>query len=262
MESTHEGSGFTEIVPCGKCVLCLKRRQKAWSFRLYEEMKVSTSACFLTLTYEDPPLSFNGLPTLDKADFQKFMKRLRRILGKSKLKYYACGEYGSRTQRPHYHAIVFNLPHTFISDGEKIAKVWNKGHIHIGDCNIRSIAYTTKYLMKGRFEAMDDYDDRLPEFSLMSKKMGLSYLTPSMYKHHKNKMISFVTRSGGQLMPLPRYFRDRIFTKEERQELNEEAQRIREIEFEKLFDDAYHELIWKKDLIRKTEKSILERSKI
>jgi hypothetical protein len=255
---------FTKIVPCGKCVLCLKRRQNAWAFRLSEEAKISTSAAFITLTYEEAPLSFNGHPTLDKTHYQKFMKRLRKTIKNSNIKYYACGEYGSLTERPHYHAIMFNLPQKWLVQSEHLHTVWGQGHIDISPCNTATIRYVTKYLMKGRHEPKTDCDDRSPQFSLMSKKMGLSHLTPEMVKYYTENLISHVTLSGGTLTSLPRYFRDKIFSKEEKKLINAETQLFRETNFKKLFNDCFkQELTWKKDQTRKDEKlQRLERQKI
>lgn len=260
---------FTNKVPCGKCVLCLKRRQNSWAFRLHQETKVSTSACFITLTYETAPLSQNGYPTLKKKDYQDFMKRLRKTIKNSKIKYYACGEYGTNTHRPHYHAIMFNLPSRWLKNSELLSNTWGNGHIDISPCNIATIRYVTKYLMKGSFERKHDtqtglMDDRNPEFSLMSKKMGLNHLTPRMVKYYTENMISHVTLPGGTLTSLPRYFRDKIFSKTERIELNKLAEDIRNANFEKLFNNDYkHEHEWKKTQIRKQEKAkTLERSKV
>ncbi|AXB22553.1 replication initiation protein [Lynx canadensis associated microvirus CLP 9413] len=47
--------------------------------------------------------------TLAKRDFQLFMKRLRKAFPDQKIRYFAAGEYGSETFRPHYHAILFGL---------------------------------------------------------------------------------------------------------------------------------------------------------
>jgi hypothetical protein len=95
-------------VPCGKCIPCLKRRSSHWSFRILQESKTAKSSCFITLTYDQVPLSPNGLPTLLKRDYQTFFKRLRKLAphkkGKKRLKYFACGEYGTKTARPHYHS--------------------------------------------------------------------------------------------------------------------------------------------------------------
>ncbi len=266
---------FTNIVPCGKCIKCLARRQNAWAFRLAQEAKQSTSAAFITFTYETPPLSQNKYATLKKKDYQNFVKRLRKKLSKNQnIKYYACGEYGTTTKRPHYHAIMFNLPHSWIQDGTKITDTWQHGHVDIAPCNTATIRYVTKYLMKGGLETHPDKidyttgeiisDDRLKEFSLMSKKMGLNYLTPQMVKYHKERLISFVTLSGGIPTALPRYFRDKIFNKYDRQIMNEASEQARTINFQKLFNNSFkNEISWKKREIQKAEKQTkLERQAI
>ena len=78
---------------------------------------------------ENAPFAEGGFSLL-RSDFQKFMKRLRKHAKSTKIKYYACGEYGTNyTERPHYHAIVFNLPRPF---DKYITKAWKYGHIHVG----------------------------------------------------------------------------------------------------------------------------------
>lgn len=256
------GSGLAHKVPCGKCVQCLKRRQNSWAFRLQEQSKISTSACFLTLTYEETPKSFNGHSTLLKSDLQKFIKKLRKKT-LNNIKYYACGEYGTKSKRPHYHAIMFNLP-SRMYENNTILETWNKGHVVIAPCNTSTIMYVTKYLQKGSFQAEADHDDRIPEFSLMSKKLGANYLTPQMVKHHKEQLKNYVTLSGGIKTSMPRYYQDKIFNKSEKKILNEIATQQRETDFQKMFDDSFvNELEYKKDQIRIQEKiTRLQRQKI
>jgi hypothetical protein len=200
-------------VPCGKCISCTKRRAGQWSFRLREEAKVSSSASFLTLTYEKAPISKNGFHTLHKPDFQKFMKRLRKLCPTNKLKYYACGEYGTKTLRPHYHAIIFNLPHSIINNPQTITNTWNLGHTMVAHSNDLCINYVAGYVVKGQFEKLAEYDDRIPEFSLMSKRMGLAYLTDSMIKFYKKKELTAIMRENGTYLPMPRYYKEIIFDK-------------------------------------------------
>ena len=67
-------------LPCGKCPYCLNRRANNWIFRLQQELKRADSALFVTLTYDNPPLSYSYVrPTVYKPDVQKFFKRLRKI---------------------------------------------------------------------------------------------------------------------------------------------------------------------------------------
>lgn len=259
----------TQIVPCGRCVLCLKRRSAAWAFRLGEEQKISTSAAFLTFTYdtEHIPISKNGRMTLNKKHYQDFTKRLRqetKYLTTTPLKYYACGEYGDKLHRPHYHAIMFNLPQKALINSDLLHSSWGQGNIDIQPCNGATIRYVTNYITKGKFTPSDYVntktgeiftDDRVPDFALMSKKMGLNHLSPQMKKYYKQNLKSYVTRSGGAITSLPRYFRDKVFTEQEKRKLNKQAEITREEQFEKLFNNSYEtELSWKIDQIRKQEK--------
>jgi hypothetical protein len=226
----------TQLVPCGNCVECLKRRSNQWVFRLNEELRRSNTASFLTLTYEDEkiPKSFNGLPTLDIKDHQDFMKRLRMKIkrdktifpheNEQKIKYYAVGEYGTKTERPHYHSIIFNLPEAYTLDNGKIEAVWRNGIIHQGTVSFASMHYVTKYLHKGRWQPHNELDDREKEFSCMSKGIGDNYCMPSNVRVHGNGLKNFVTFPGGNKVSLPRYYKDKLLTPIQRTEI----QRIEE----------------------------------
>lgn len=168
-------------VPCGKCPDCLKRRASAWSFRLMQEEKQSLNAHFITLTYDTKhvPITRNGFMSLSKRDLQLFLKRLRKVSPRGiKIKYYAAGEYGGNTKRPHYHIILFN------ADLEKIQPSWQLGHVHYGTVSSASVGYTLKYISKPRKIPLHANDDRVPEFALMSKGLGENYMTPEMVKWH------------------------------------------------------------------------------
>jgi len=221
------GQNLMQSVPCGKCIPCKKRRSSNWSFRLTEEAKVSSSACFLTLTYETPPTTKMGFHTLKKRDFQTFLKRLRKLVpvkmvdnkNVNKLKYYACGEYGTQTHRPHYHAVIFNLPHSIIANPQQISDTWKNGHIHIANNNIKTINYVVGYMQKGNFTRLNTFDDRLPEFSLMSKGMGNAYLTPQMIQYYRSRKLFCITKQGGDIISMPRYYKNIIYTDKELKEL-------------------------------------------
>lgn len=206
-------------VPCGRCPNCKKRKAAEWGFRLEQENRVSTSAYFITLTYNTKhvPIAKSGYLTLDKEDFRLFMKRLRYHEKGSPLKYYGCGEYGTQGFRPHYHLILFNL-----RDPESIHKSWTKGNVDIiDDVNPASIAYVCKYLHKEKRIPMHKNDDRIPEFSRMSKKLGHNYIAESFRYHHADPLNRiFLTRPDGVKIPMPRYYREKLFSKNERQQQN------------------------------------------
>lgn len=152
-------------VPCGKCPACMARRVSGWSFRLMQENKNHTSSHFITLTYDTNtvPISKNGFMSLCKRDIQLFFKRLRKASNGILIKYYAVGEYGSKTFRPHYHLIMFGVPL------DNIQPAWNQGQVHYGQLTEASVGYTLKYMCKPKLIPMHRNDDRQPEFSLMSK---------------------------------------------------------------------------------------------
>lgn len=194
-------------VPCGKCPACRRRRANGWIFRLLKEEKVHKFSHFVTLTYdnENLPRSPRGFATLRKSDCQDFFKRLRFDTGCRTIKYYLCGEYGTNHRRPHYHAIIFD------AEPAAIEKAWGLGYVHFGTVSGDSIGYTVKYLDKGKIVPEHANDDRLPEFSLMSKGLGKNYLTPQMIAHHRANLSSTVTIEGGIKQAMPRYYRDKIY---------------------------------------------------
>jgi len=206
-------------VPCGKCPDCKFRRVNEWVFRLMEEDKVSSSSHFVTLTYDTTsvPISANGFMTLCKKDVQDYMKRLRKLCPLSKLKYYFAGEYGSQNGRPHYHAIIFNCPDTALFFAAWHLNGTPLGGIHVGSVSGDSIAYTMKYIDKDNFSRKHSRDDRLPEFSLMSKGLGSAYLTGAALKYHRSHLDQvYVSKLGGHKVAMPRYYRQRIWSDQER----------------------------------------------
>lgn len=231
------------IVPCGRCYPCKMRRVSAWSFRLMKEAERSRSAFFVTLTYNNDhvPISNNGFMTLEKSHTQLFFKRLRYYNEDNKiypLKYYLAGEYGDMSLRPHYHVILFNCTLTnligikyenqykqgnILLDGttEYKCDTWPCGHITIGTLTQASIGYTLKYICKDSIVGKFNRDDRTKEYSMMSKKIGDNYLTPNMKKYHLANPSErmFCTTDEDIKMTMPRYYKEKIYTKWQRQHI-------------------------------------------
>lgn len=225
------------ILPCSRCPTCLERRRSDWSFRLKQELLNSESAYFITLTFNEE----NYQKILDKTILQKYWKRVRK---KCKgIKYYSVGEYGDKTQRGHYHAIVFNADcDTLVSEWKTTPKqrIFSKplGFVKIGTVTDASIHYVTGYIMKD-FKFVDkktgvkkrwkmDVDkstgeirnwdiNELRHFACMSKSLGKIYLKHAT-KFHKSHMTKTTNWSGYDIV-IPRYYSDKIFTKEEKEML-------------------------------------------
>ena len=114
-------------VACGQCIGCRLERSRQWAIRCVNEASLYRGNCFITLTYSDEYLPQNK--SLDKRDFQLFMKRLRKEFSSERIRYFHCGEYGCSCKvcglsaklcrrvgcgsfveglgRPHYHALFF-----------------------------------------------------------------------------------------------------------------------------------------------------------
>lgn len=208
--------------PCGKCPPCIKRRVSQWSFRLQASEKHAETAYFVTLTYDtdNVPITKNGFMTLNQRDVQLFFKKLRKgHIGKP-IKYYYCGEYGGNKKRPHYHVILLN------STPEAIEKAWTHGKPHFGAVNGASIGYTLKYLHKGKTVPMHANDDRFPEFSRMSKRVGLEYLTDDMKKWHHADLVNrgYVPLPGDIKCAMPRYYKNKLYSDDQKEEIMVNAQ--------------------------------------
>lgn len=228
----HPHNGDDMQVPCGKCPKCLARRVSGWSFRLQKHDKHNECSHFLTLTYntDNVPISKRGFMTLKKEDIQLFMKRLRKMHPKNhpKISYYVCGEYGSKSFRPHYHYIIYNC------DINLIEKAWINpktkqpiGDIFIGHTSGASVGYVLKYMCKDKRIPLHKNDDRLPEFSNMSKGLGSSYIDINKQWHLNDLENRFyVPIEGGKKIAMPRYYKQKIYSEEQLLQLNE-VNRIR-----------------------------------
>lgn len=135
-------------VPCGHCRACRLRLRSEWSLRMVHELDSHRHlALFVTLTYDNDHLPSDG--SLKVRDIQLFYKRLRKALGPVKIKHYTCGEYGPRTMRPHYHAIIFGLN---MSHAQLVFDAWGKCKKPGFKCyqvlNRRMLGYVSGYTAK------------------------------------------------------------------------------------------------------------------
>lgn len=205
------------------------------------------SAYFLTLTYAPKkcPITRNGFMDLSKRDVQLFFKRLRKchvVSGVSAttepIRYYAVGEYGGKSSRPHYHIILFNAELELMI-GKKYAHMvrcgiipldgyypftcaaWPNGHVTLGEVTNASVGYTMKYVSKPKRIPMHRNDDRQPEFSLMSKRLGKNYLSEDVIKWHKADLLNrmHLTVEDGKKIAMPRYYKDKMYNDAERSQI-------------------------------------------
>lgn len=210
-----------------------------------QEYKVSKSALFLTLTYDTAhvPITRNGFRNLNKRDLQLFFKRLRKNNGLP-IRYYAVGEYGGRTSRPHYHVILFNAQPELIQDAWKIDGK-HIGQIHYGQVSEASVGYTLKYISKDSRIPLHCNDDRQREFALMSKGLGENYLTQKMIAWHKKDLENrmYCNIPDGKKISMPRYYKDKIYHKQERKAAGVSARKLAEERELKMTEQDYRNKI-------------------
>lgn len=195
-------------VACGKCIECKVKRSNEWAFRIVHECSKYKNNCMVTLTYNDENLPLNG--TLVKSDLQKFVKRLRRHIEPLKVRYFACGEYGSKGLRPHYHIILFGFDFEdkfFFKKDKKgsllyrsptLEKLWSFGFSSIGEVNLDTAKYCAVYLQKPLKDK-----SKINQFTLMSRNPGIGLIDDKY-------LVSDKVYIDGKYIPTPRYYLDKL----------------------------------------------------
>lgn len=228
-------------VPCGKCLECRIQHARDWADRCVIEAKQSPDNYFVTLTYDDGHLPERN--SLKPKDLQDFMKRLRRRFPDTKIRFLACGEYGTTSFRPHYHLILFNLPlvdlsYDFILKdwmtgkmehhlrpnckgdamfSQTIYEAWQyQGMIVVERFNYDTAAYVSQYVTKKcnpNNEKLYKELGIVPEFLRMSNRPGIGaqYFQDNDDIHSIGHLI--VPNDGeAHVSSVPRYY-DKLFIK-------------------------------------------------
>lgn len=234
--NTTDGLGeFPLQIPCGQCRGCRLEYSRQWAIRIHHENQLHEKSAFITLTFDNDHLPENH--SISKKDLQNFFKNLRKIIYPKKIRYFACGEYGDKKGRPHYHAIIFGYDfpdkklHT-VSNGhplytsDLLLRAWNKkGHVLIGEVTFESAAYCARYIMKKQKgtrteknkEKYDEYEEKYKlvdtetgelhlqekEFCLMSRRPGIGAEWVEKFKTDTDK--DYITIRGKK-MSLPKYY--------------------------------------------------------
>lgn len=218
------------LLRCSQCIGCRLDKSRLWAVRIMHETKSHAKCSFLTLTYDDKSLPSNG--SLNKSHLRTFFNDLRGRLsygGESKIKFFAVGEYGEKSSRPHYHAIVFGQ--SFRSDcckysavkeapsrsgGDQfshglLSEVWPYGLHRVSKVTFESAAYVARYSLKKitGVDAADHYGERTPEFLSISNGIGKAWF--ETWKEDVYPSDQIVIPDRGEMMPPPYY--DRLLEK-------------------------------------------------
>ncbi len=230
-------ANFHALVPCGRCMGCRLDSARVWADRMLLELRDNDyKAIFVTLTYSNEFLPIAGenrsgyhfLPgedeltyledderwilgaagapsTLSLRDTQLFFKRLRKKFPGRRIRYFLAGEYGPRTKRPHYHAIIYGLTLADFKDcrildfnnlgqphykSKSFQDIWAKGYCVLADVNWNTCAYVSRYTMKKVFKSdnpSEFTDGRIPAFTTMSRRPGIGLLHADELLQHGDK---------------------------------------------------------------------------
>lgn len=180
------------LLPCGQCIGCRLDHAKQWAVRCMHEAAMHQDNCFLTLTYA--PEHYPDYGSLNYRHFQAFMKRLRDRIAPEKIRFFMCGEYGEKLERPHYHALIFGLwpdDAEYLKDspsGHKIFtsnmldELWGKGHVFVGSVDYESAGYCARYSMKKVKLSDASPDEKLSHYERTLPDGTIYYLEPEFMR--------------------------------------------------------------------------------
>ncbi len=234
---------------CGKCMECRKQKARQWQVRLLEDIRTNKNARFVTYTFSDENLNkiekivtkehretiielekkgqlkeskrknkakyltgYNRDNEVCRYAVRKYCERWRKKFGKT-LRHWLVTELGSNnTERVHMHGIVWT------NDDKSIVEKWQYGQVYIGTfVNEKTINYIIKYVNKVD-EKHKEYQSKI----FTSKGIGKEYLDrkdseKNKYKEEETKE-TYTTRQGVKLN-MPIYYRNKIYSEEEREKL-------------------------------------------
>lgn len=234
--------GYSKIItfPCGKCAECRSKKQSEFAaLSLFEALNAGSLA-FFTLTYDDGNLplmaskvdkgeivhqhivdyrcpdwshDYHVYPSLCREHVRAWIKNFRedykrRHGERVKLSYACFGEYGDRTQRPHYHCLVYGLED---SEVERLRRSWQFGFTdcHVvsrfnsdgSDAFVKVSRYVSKYVAKC---------DALPDFVqagfaekprlICSQHFGSKSVSSELDKYRNFILRSTLTNASAALL--------------------------------------------------------------
>lgn len=202
---------------CGQCLPCRINRRRLWSSRLQLEAVKHADACFVTLTYDKEHHPADG--SLQPDHLRDWLKRLRFALAPRRVRFYAVGEYGDQTWRPHYHAVLFGVSPM---EQELLRSTWKQGHILALPLTPQSCSYVAGYVTKKMTKKGDTrLQGREPEFARMSLRPGIGAHSMDDVARALNTPagaaavarlgdVPTTLRYGRSSMPLGRYLSNRL----------------------------------------------------
>lgn len=259
---------------CGQCGPCRISRRRLWTARQTLEALCHAENSFLTLTYDADHLPTGG--TLVPDDVRLWLYKLRKACRPRRFRYVVVGEYGDKSQRPHYHLSLFGLSRTSICGAsrqtfeELVQQTWGKGFTYTREFNRFTARYVAGYVTK-KWTRPDHpaLQGRHPEFARMSNRPGIGALAAEVIAQRLNSTVSdwatgdvpTTVRMDGKEYPIGRYLLNRIrrqvgFTEAYVQEVKDIKSHERSVEVLSLFADTPDALTAKAAVLKEGEGKI------
>lgn len=132
-----------------------------------------------------------------------------------RIRFFASGEYGEKTARPHYHAIIYGASQR---DAQLIEDTWAMGHVRTESVSPARIAYTAGYTSK-KIGFKQEKRERMtvdpetgevlaeylwqPPFIQMSRRPGIG----GDARQHKESWRAYAIHNGSQI-PVPKFYHE------------------------------------------------------
>lgn len=221
-------------IGCETCIECRKQKSRSWQCRLQEDIKEYKNGKFITLTFSTESLRalYNSdekaskLKGYDLDNYlatkavRYFLERWRKKHKKS-LRHWLVTELGDgTTEHIHLHGIVWTNNLKDVEEKWQYGYVW-KGYMKNGSIqnyvNAKTVNYIVKYISK-----MDDKHLNYKPIVLTSPGIGKHYTINGNYRTNKyngNNTRETYKNEQGNKIALPIYWRNKIYTEKERENL-------------------------------------------
>lgn len=203
------------LVPCGGCLGCRLDKLALWTARCNYELFKGHSA-FVTFTYDDYHLPYNDgslFPTLRQDDLNHYIDNIRHKVKKMPLlpkgnrkdfSYFACGEYGDKFSRPHYHVLFFGLD--FKEFNPVFKSTWHNGMIKSLPVMSGGVRYVVDYMTKSVNGSLAEqmFDSKGIERPFKSVSRGLG--SELFFNHRDEIRKEHILKIGSRIIPVPSYY--------------------------------------------------------
>lgn len=239
----HDRRVLTVPIGCGNCIECRKQKSREWQLRLQEEVRHDKNGKFITLTFSNEQIKniIEGKDTKGKIITEPLKEKgytldnkiatiaVRRFLEiwrkehKQSLKHWFVTELGHNgTENIHLHGIIWTeKPIENVEKNWKYGWIWkgkrNKWGSYDNYVSEKTVNYITKYVSK-----VDQKHKEYKSKILVSPGIGKEYTNRPDSKNNKYKKgetkETYTTRTGHK-MAMPTYWRNKIYSEEEREKL-------------------------------------------